>query len=98
MHVSKGLSTGHCLITHVCIILQTLGEEDVISVFKSNQKATANMIESFKPLLTSGKKKEVRKVIRKAFALIDTAGGEKQILGKCAAQVKDIKAMLDQNA
>eukprot|EP00889_Picochlorum_renovo_P003525 jgi/Picre1/30555/NNA_005917.t1 len=66
--------------------------------FKSNQKATASMIESSKPLLTSGKKKEVRKVIRKAFALIDTAGGEKQILGKCAPQVKDIKAMLEQNA
>lgn len=77
--------------------LQSLDDDDVIGVFKSIQQATAKMIESSKPLLTSGKKKEIRKVIRKAFALIDTAGGEKKILGKCAAPVKDVKAMLDQN-
>lgn len=96
MQMLTKLSTGPCLIPYICI-MQTLGEEDVISVFNLNQKATASMIESSKPLLTSGKKKEVRKVIRKVFALIDAAGGEKQILGKWAAQVKDIKTMLDQN-
>lgn len=54
--------------------LQTLSIEDSTAILKANRSAYAQMVDSASKLLSTGKKKEVKKVLYKVLQVLQNEG------------------------